>query len=88
MTDNPFTKPLADLQSEYEERKQELRQCIDAWYALPERFPWQRRNKEDQRRYCCQILEALRKLAPEAQEVRDREAELGGCSSTSAGGRS
>lgn len=79
MDDIPFDKSLLALKGEYEQCKEELRNCIDAWQAMPERFPWQRRSKEMQRRYCCQILERLRCIAPDSQEVRDREMELGGC---------
>lgn len=87
MDEDLAIKPIDALQREFEECKQELRQCIEAWHAMPDRFPWQRRQKQEQRKYCCQILERLRRLAPDSQEVRDREAELGGCAETRAGGR-
>ncbi len=86
MSDSPFGKPLATLQREYEDCKQELRNCIDAWHMMPETFPWQRHAKENQRRYCCQILDQLRQLAPDSPEVHDREAELGGCPKSLPGG--
>lgn len=86
MKDNPIPKPISERKAEYEKRKEELRLCIEAWRDLPNRFPWQRRDKEAQRRHCCQLLEELRELAPDAEEVRDREAELGGCSGVNPGG--
>jgi hypothetical protein len=86
MSEFTLDRPLAELQAEFEMCKQELRQCIDAWSMMPERFPWQKREKEAQRRYCCQLLERLRRLAPDSPEVRDREAELGGCAQAQAGG--
>lgn len=78
---------IDDLQRKFEECEQELRQCIEAWHGLPDRFCWQRRQKQKQHKYCCQILERLRRLAPDSQEVRDREAELGGCAEARAKGR-
>lgn len=89
MDEDLAIKPIDVLQREFEECKQELRQCIEAWHAMPDLFlfPWQRWQKQKQRKYCCQILERLRRLAPDSQEVRDREAELGGCSETNSGGR-
>lgn len=87
MTDNPILRPIAELEVEYERLKAELRTCIEAWHSLPDRFFWQRGDKEAQRRYCCQLLEELRKLAPDAEEVRDRETELGGCSGINSGGQ-
>jgi len=85
MSEFTLDRPLAELQQEFETCKQELRQCIDAWSMMPE-FLWQRRQKEEQRRYCCQLLERLRRLAPDSPEVRDREAELGGCAQVQVGG--
>lgn len=87
MNEDSSAKPIGVLRQEFEECKQELRQAIEAWYGMPERFWWQRRRKEEQRQYCCQLLERLRRLAPDSQEVRDREAELSRCAPSPVGGQ-
>lgn len=87
MDEDPPIKPIAALEKEFEDCKQELRNCIEAWHEMPDRFPWQRRRKQAQHRHCCDLLEQLRRLAPDSQEVRDREAELGGCAPAPSGGQ-
>jgi hypothetical protein len=76
---------LKERQRNYETLKKVLANCIQALEDMPTTFPWQRRDKEAQRKHCCSLLEELRSLAPKAPELDRLEQTIGGCSQVRSG---
>jgi len=52
----PFSRPLKVLQREYEAYRDELEMNLDILRAMPTRFPWQKRKKDQLRQHCLNLL--------------------------------